>query len=75
MARKWTRWMHKQSLRPNVLPLVIVISTVVKWCVGLGSYSGACAGISVLRALTHHIKGKRLPLFLETMKRNAIGWK
>ncbi|KAH8104721.1 glycosyltransferase family 57 protein [Cristinia sonorae] len=40
MARRWVRWMHKQGLKQWVLPNAILISTLLKWCVGLGTYSG-----------------------------------
>ncbi|GJE98268.1 glycosyltransferase family 57 protein [Phanerochaete sordida] len=40
MARRWTRWMHKQGLRHRVVSLVILFAALVKWCIGLGSYSG-----------------------------------
>ncbi|TCD70905.1 Glucosyltransferase-like protein [Steccherinum ochraceum] len=40
MSRRWVRWMHKQGMKQWVLPSVILISTWVKWCIGLGSYSG-----------------------------------
>lgn len=39
-ARRWTRWMHKQGMRDWVVPLAILCSVLVRWCVGLGSYSG-----------------------------------
>ncbi|KAI0081538.1 hypothetical protein K474DRAFT_1656321 [Panus rudis PR-1116 ss-1] len=40
MARRWVRWMHKQNLKHWVVPCAVLISTLVKWCIGLGSYSG-----------------------------------
>jgi alpha-1,3-glucosyltransferase len=48
MARRWVKWMHTQNLRVWVVPSAVLASIWVKWCIGLGSYSGkpsdhACA--------------------------------
>ncbi|KIP08071.1 glycosyltransferase family 57 protein [Phlebiopsis gigantea 11061_1 CR5-6] len=32
--------MYKQGLRHHVIPLIILSSALIKWCIGLGSYSG-----------------------------------
>ncbi|KAK7681619.1 hypothetical protein QCA50_015352 [Cerrena zonata] len=40
MARRWVRWMHKHNIKQWVLPCAILAVTLVKWCIGLGSYSG-----------------------------------
>ncbi|KAF8631066.1 hypothetical protein AX15_002670 [Amanita polypyramis BW_CC] len=40
MGRRWVRWMHKRGIRDWVLPGAFLTSALVKWCVGLGSYSG-----------------------------------
>ena len=32
--------MHKQGLKAWVVPCAIAASVWVKWCIGLGSYSG-----------------------------------
>lgn len=42
-ARRWVRWMHDRGLRASVVPGAVAAAALVKWCVGLGSYSGACA--------------------------------
>ncbi|KAI0087799.1 ALG6, ALG8 glycosyltransferase family-domain-containing protein [Irpex rosettiformis] len=39
-ARGWVRWMHRQGLKDWVIIIAIVLSVLVKWCIGLGSYSG-----------------------------------
>ncbi|KAH0832368.1 glycosyltransferase family 57 protein [Lanmaoa asiatica] len=39
-VRRWVRWMHKHGMKPWVIPCAITASTYVKWCIGLGSYSG-----------------------------------
>lgn len=41
-GRRWIRWMHKNSMKGWVVPAVLVAGALVRWCVGLGSYSGAC---------------------------------
>ncbi|KAF8627459.1 hypothetical protein AX17_006272 [Amanita inopinata Kibby_2008] len=40
MARRWVRWMHKRGIKNWVLPGALLASTLVKYCIGLGSYSG-----------------------------------
>ncbi|KAJ7600668.1 glucosyltransferase [Mycena floridula] len=40
MGRRWIRWLHKRGLKDNILPGSVVAATLVKFCVGLGSYSG-----------------------------------
>lgn len=40
-GRRWVRWMHRHNLKNWVAPSAIVTSTLVKWCIGLGTYSGA----------------------------------
>ncbi|KAF8552018.1 hypothetical protein OG21DRAFT_206018 [Imleria badia] len=39
-VRRWVRWMHKHSMKAWVVPCAIAASTYVKWCIGLGGYSG-----------------------------------
>jgi alpha-1,3-glucosyltransferase len=40
MAKRWIRWMHTQGMKGWVVPAAIVVSTWIKWCISLGSYSG-----------------------------------
>jgi alpha-1,3-glucosyltransferase len=40
MGRRWIRWMHKRGIKEWVIPGVIAASTLVKFAIGLGSYSG-----------------------------------
>ena len=40
MGKRWIRWMHKRGMKGWVTPSVIIASTWIKWCIGLGSYSG-----------------------------------
>jgi alpha-1,3-glucosyltransferase len=40
MGKRWVRWMHKTGMKGWVVPTAILGSTLVKWCVGLGPYSG-----------------------------------
>jgi alpha-1,3-glucosyltransferase len=40
MGRRWIRWMHKRGIEEWVIPGVIAASTLVKFAIGLGSYSG-----------------------------------
>jgi len=39
-CRRWIRWMQKQGLKAWVVPSAIAASVWVKWCIGLGGYSG-----------------------------------
>ncbi|KIJ59031.1 glycosyltransferase family 57 protein [Hydnomerulius pinastri MD-312] len=39
-GRRWIRWMHRHGMKSWVVPSAIAASIWVKWCIGLGSYSG-----------------------------------
>ncbi|KAF9220297.1 hypothetical protein BS17DRAFT_787870 [Gyrodon lividus] len=39
-GRRWVRWMHRHNMKAWVVPCAIAASTWVKWCIGLGGYSG-----------------------------------
>ncbi|OAX34579.1 hypothetical protein K503DRAFT_803468, partial [Rhizopogon vinicolor AM-OR11-026] len=39
-ARRWVRWMHRHNMKNWVVPSAIAASTLVKWCIGFGTYSG-----------------------------------
>ena len=41
-VRRWVRWMHKHGMKPWVVPCTIAASVYVKWCIGMGGYSGMC---------------------------------
>ncbi len=41
MGRVWVRWMHKRNMKGWVVPALVAVSTLLKWCIGLGSYSGS----------------------------------
>ncbi|KAI0057837.1 hypothetical protein BV25DRAFT_1892293 [Artomyces pyxidatus] len=40
MGKRWVRWMFKNGMREWVVPSALLASALVKWCTGLGSYSG-----------------------------------
>ncbi|KAI0050368.1 glycosyltransferase family 57 protein [Auriscalpium vulgare] len=40
MGRRWVRWMLRSGLREWVVPSAVLASLLVKWTLGLGSYSG-----------------------------------
>lgn len=40
MGKRWIRWMHKRGVGEWVVPGAVVVSTLVKFAIGLGSYSG-----------------------------------
>lgn len=40
LGRRWLRWMHKNGLKHWVVPCTLLASVVIRWCIGLGSYSG-----------------------------------
>jgi len=39
-GRRWLRWMHKNGVKHWVVPCTLLASALVRWCVGLSSYSG-----------------------------------
>jgi alpha-1,3-glucosyltransferase len=39
-GRRWLRWMHKNGVKHWVVPCTLLASILVRWCIGLGSYSG-----------------------------------
>ncbi|KAH7885017.1 ALG6, ALG8 glycosyltransferase family-domain-containing protein [Phlebopus sp. FC_14] len=39
-GRRWVRWMHRHGMKAWVVPTAIIASMWVKWCIGLGGYSG-----------------------------------
>ena len=41
MGRRWIRWMHRRGLKQWIIPGILSVSTIVKFAIGLGSYSGA----------------------------------
>lgn len=40
MGREWIRWMHKRAIKHWVVPSILAVSTLVKFAIGLASYSG-----------------------------------
>jgi len=40
-GRRLVRWMHRNNMKSWVIPSAIAASTLVKWCIGFGTYSGA----------------------------------
>ena len=39
-GKRWIRWMHKHGMKHWVVPVAILASAWIRWCIGLGSYSG-----------------------------------
>lgn len=44
-GRRWIKWMHRNRMRDRVLLCSITSALWIKYCVGLGGYSGACCVI------------------------------
>jgi hypothetical protein len=42
-GRRWLRWMYKNGVKHWVVPCTLLASVLVRWCIGLGSYSGTLA--------------------------------
>jgi len=40
LGRRWIHWMHNNGLKSLVIPGAIMASILVKFCIGIGSYSG-----------------------------------
>lgn len=54
MGKRWVRWMHKNGMKSWVAPAAIGASIWVKWCIGLGSYSGQRP---IIKFLEHIVNG------------------
>ncbi|KAG1844658.1 glycosyltransferase family 57 protein [Suillus subalutaceus] len=39
-GRRFVRWMHRNNMKNWMIPSAIAVSTLVKWCIGFGTYSG-----------------------------------
>ncbi|KAI5117927.1 hypothetical protein M0805_002006 [Coniferiporia weirii] len=39
-GRRWIKWMHRNRMRDQVLLCSVAVALWIKWCVGLGGYSG-----------------------------------
>lgn len=40
LGRRWIHWMHNNGLKALVIPGAIMASILVKFCIGVGPYSG-----------------------------------
>jgi alpha-1,3-glucosyltransferase len=76
MGKRWIRWMHRQGMKGWVVPCAIVASTWIKWCIGLGSYSGEFQYTDSIEQYVSqkHVQGTVHRLCLVTTRRNVIGW-
>ena len=76
LGRRWLRWMHKNGLKHWVVPCTLLASAAVRWCIGMGSYSGKQVYEDPLVCL--HVpflfQARESLLCSETMKPNGIGW-
>ena len=52
MGKAWIRWMHKRGIKAWIMPLLMLISTLLKFCIGLGTYSGMSFAFYPGRQLT-----------------------
>lgn len=77
-GRRWLRWMHRNGVKHWVVPCTLLASVLVRWCIGLGSYSGMSpASYLLLYEMTsssHCIQGRGLLPCLETTRLKGIGW-
>ncbi len=39
-GKVWIKWMHRRGIKAWVVPLLVLLSTLVKFAIGLGTYSG-----------------------------------
>ena len=39
-GKRWLKWMHQNRMQNLVVPSIVSGTVLVRWCVGLGSYSG-----------------------------------
>jgi alpha-1,3-glucosyltransferase len=47
-GRRWLRWMHRNGVKHWVVPCTLLASVLVRWCIGLGSYSGTSPDYDLL---------------------------
>jgi alpha-1,3-glucosyltransferase len=40
MGKRWVWWMHRRGMTDWDIPSAVVASMLIKWCIGLGPYSG-----------------------------------
>jgi hypothetical protein len=50
-GRRWLRWMYKSGVKHWVVPCTLLASVLVRWCIGLGSYSGTLSKMACQRVL------------------------
>jgi hypothetical protein len=48
MGRAWIRWMHKRGLKSYIVSVLVLASVLVKFGIGLGSYSGMQTPVFIL---------------------------
>jgi len=60
LGRRWLRWMHKNGVKHWVVPCTLLASVLVRWCIGLGPYSGTLTKTTCQRCLTSnpHCRGR-----------------
>ena len=76
-GRRWLRWMHRNGFKHWVVPCTLLASVLVRWCIGLGSYSGTSSDYTYFYMMTSWSRctqGRgRLPCS-ETTRPKGIGW-
>jgi len=76
-GRRWLRWMHRNGVKHWVVPCTLLASVLVRWCIGLGSYSGTSPDYTYFSMMTlspHCTQGMGLLPCLETTRLKGIGW-
>ena len=76
-GRRWLRWMHKNGVKHWVVPCTLLASVLVRWCIGLGSYSGTSSVHTYFYTMTSWSRctqGRRRPPCSETTRPKGTGW-
>ena len=76
-GRRWSRWMHRNGVKHWIVPCTLLASVLVRWCIGLGSYSGTSSVHTYFYMMTSWSRctqGRGRSPCSETIRPKGIGW-
>ena len=77
-GRIWVRWLHKHGLKQLAVPVIVLVCMLIRWAIGLSSYSGECALSSSkpvhAKANAHAEQDTTRHQCMEITKRSDTGW-
>ena len=77
-GRRWSCWMHRNGVKHWVVPCTLLASVLVRWCIGLGSYSGTSSDYTYFYTMTSWSRctqGRGRSPCSKTMRPKGIGWR